>query len=120
MKEEERNGMCELLNCTSGILVEIIHKDTFDTSDVQNIKQMILDSHFANPLLANFQPYMNLHIYKISDDSNRTAILLIITRGLDDKIQELLAARKEDAVMQASRTAERKTKCSKGNCKIPS
>ena len=51
---------------------------------------------------------MNQHLYKISDGEIKTAIFPIITRGLNNKIQELLSSQKEDASMQASRIDEEK------------
>ena len=74
---------------------------------------MIIADHFSTPILDGFQAYTKTHLFKISDTGVLTAVLPIITRGLDDKILELLAARKEDAVMQASRTAEEKEDAAK-------
>ena len=109
MKTEERVNMCELINCHKPLLVKIIQKQTFDTSEVQNIKKIIQEEkHFDKVLLKDFQQYMNQHLYKMSDGRIKTAIFPIITRGLNNKIQELLASQKEDASMQASRIDEEK------------
>ena len=113
MEKPERKGMCELIGCTSIDLVKSIHKLTFDRQDIENIRQMVTDKHFSEEILPGFQAYIRPHLYKVSEAGAITAVLPIITRGLDDKILELLAARKEDAVMQASRTAEDKENAAK-------